>query len=72
MKIRSFFKRKLHKSSRKNESLRSLVSLLKWTDRFYKVNFLEIRQELDPYREKVFEVHSKEEIKHILENVAVS
>ena len=70
--IRRFIKRKLHRTSRKNETLQSLVNLLKWTSRFYKVNFLEIQQELEPYHEKVFEVHSKKEIKHILEQMIVS
>ena len=64
--LRRFVRRKLCKADRKKESVRSMLALLKWTRKFYEVNFPEIRQELEPYREKVIEIHSKKEIARLL------
>lgn len=64
--IRRFMKRKLSRNSRNNETLKSLVYLLKWTKKFYKVNLIEIREKLAHYQSKVVFLSSKNDINAIL------
>ncbi len=49
---KSYLARKLSHHARKNENVRSLISLLKWTKKFYRVNLPEIKAELEPYSGK--------------------
>ena len=53
--IRRFLRRKLHPQSGKRETLKSLSALLKWADKFERVNRIEIRQILQSYPDKVIE-----------------
>ncbi len=54
--IRRFLRRKLGIESGKKETLKSLSGLLKWADKYQKVNLVEIRKLLGPYADKVEEV----------------
>lgn len=65
--IRRFIKRKLSRNDRNNETLKSLVDLLKWTKKFYKVNLIEIREKLAHYQSKVVVLSSRNDIKAILD-----
>ena len=51
--IRRFVRRKLGLEKGKKESLKSLIALLRWADRYQQVNLPEIRQLLAPYAGKV-------------------
>ena len=53
--IRRFIRRKLGLEKGKRESLKSLVRLLQWADRYQQVNLPEIRRILAPYAIKVME-----------------
>ncbi len=53
--IRRFIRRKLHPESGKRETLRSLRDLLRWADKFERVNLVEIRKALSAYPDKVTE-----------------
>lgn len=53
--IRRFIRRKLGLEKGKKESLKSLVDLLRWADKYQKVNLLEIRKLVKPYSCKVIE-----------------
>lgn len=64
--VRRFLKRKFKRSSRRNESLDSVVKLLKWTGKFYRVNLPEIREALEPYSQKTIELKTKKEIRAFL------
>jgi adenylate kinase family enzyme len=64
--IRRFLKRKFHRTSRKNETLSSLVSLLKWTKKFYHVNLPQIRSTLSKYENKVVTLPHKQDIQHLI------
>lgn len=65
--VRRFIKRKLSKTSRKSETLKSLIHLLKWTEKFYNVNLVEIKEKLAAYQSKVRVLRCKEDIKAILD-----
>ncbi len=65
--IRRFIKRKLSRNSRNNETLKSLVHLLKWTKKFYAVNLIEIKEKLTHYQSKVVILSRKNDIKAMLE-----
>lgn len=64
--IKRFIKRKLKLEISKKETLKSLLDLLKWTDKFQNENMKEIIKILKKYKEKVYFVKSKKEIKEIL------
>ncbi|CCX37500.1 putative uncharacterized protein [Clostridium sp. CAG:1013] len=64
--IRRFFKRKFNRTNRKNETLSSLISLLKWTNKFYHVNLPQIRSILSKYETKVVTLSRKQDIKHCI------
>ncbi|MBR3275598.1 MAG: DNA topology modulation protein FlaR [Eubacterium sp.] len=51
--IRRFVRRKLGLEKSKKENLKSLRELLKWADKYQKVNLVEIRKLLIPYSDKV-------------------
>ncbi len=65
--IRRFIKRKLSRNSRNNETLKSLVDLLKWTKKFYNVNLIEIKEKLTHYQSKVVVLSCKTDIKAIVD-----
>ena len=54
--IRRFIRRKLGLEQGKKETLKSLSKLLKWADKYQKVNMVEIRKLLVPYADKVTEL----------------
>ena len=51
--IRRFVRRKLGLEKGKKENLKSLRELLKWADKYQKVNLVEISKLLIPYSDKV-------------------
>ena len=59
---KTFLAERLSLETGKKESLRSLTKLLKWADRYQKVNLPEIRKRLAAYSEKVTE-YDKPELK---------
>ena len=65
--IKRFIKRKLRLEAGKKENLKSLLNLLKWTDKFQNENMKEIIKILEKYKEKVHFIKNKNEIKKILE-----
>lgn len=68
--IRRFVERKRTGTSRKNETFRSLLDLLKWTRKFYSVNLPEIHEKLQPYQNKVIRITNKKELRQMIqENV---
>ena len=64
--IKRFVKRKLKLETAKKETLKSLLDLLKWTDKFQNEDMKEIIKILKKYKEKVYFIKSKKEIKEIL------
>ena len=64
--VRRFLKRKIQKTSRKNETLTSLIQLLKWTRKFYRVNLPEMRKALARYETKVVTLAGKKAIDQLL------
>lgn len=65
--IKRFIKRKLKLEISKKETLKSLLNLLKWTDKFQNKNMKEIIKILEKYKEKVHFIKNKNEIKKSLE-----
>ena len=61
--IQRFIKRKLKLEAGKKENLKSLLDLLKWTDEFQNEDMKEIIK----YKEKVYFIKNKNEIKKSLE-----
>ncbi len=53
--IRRFVRRKLGLEQGKKETLKSLSRLLKWADKYQRINLVEIRKLLTPYSGKVIE-----------------
>ena len=64
--IKRFVKRKLKLEISKKETLKSLLDLLKWTDKFQNENMKEIVNSLEINKEKVYFIKNKKEIKEIL------
>ncbi len=64
--VRRFIKRKLGIEKGDKESLKSVVSLLKWTDKFQKVNRKEIENILAGYEDKTVWARSKKDIRGII------
>ena len=64
--IKRFIKRKLKLEIAKKETLKSLLDLLKWTDKFQNEDMKEIIKILEKYKEKVYFIKDKKEIKEIL------
>lgn len=62
-----FIKRKLGRSSRNNETLKSLIRLLKWTEKFYSVNLIEIQEKLSHYQGKVAVLCRRNDINAVLD-----
>lgn len=50
--IKRFCKRKLGLERGKKETLKSLLSLLRWTEQYQKEDMVQIQKMLEPYREK--------------------
>ena len=65
--IKRFIKRKLRLEAGKKETLKSLLNLLKQTDKFQNENMKEIIKIFEKYKEKVHFIKNKNEIKKILE-----
>ena len=63
--IKRFIKRKLKLEAGKKETLKSLSDLLKWADKFQNEDMKEIIKILEKYREKVYFIKNKNEIKKI-------
>ena len=61
-----FLKRKLRLEKGKQESLKSLYNLLKWTNVFQKKNMPEIKVIMEKYKEKVVYLKSSKEVRNIL------
>lgn len=57
--LRRFLRRKLGLEPGKKEALSSLSALLKWADKYQRVNLAEIRKLLEAYPEKVMELSEK-------------
>ena len=57
--IKRFIKRKLRLEAGKKETLKSLLNLLKWTDKFQNENMKEIIKILEKYKEKVYFIKKK-------------
>jgi len=64
--VKRFIKRKLGIEKGDKESLKSVISLLKWTDKFQKVNRKEIENILTGYENKTVWVSSKSEVTEII------
>lgn len=64
--VKRFIKRKLGIEKGDKESLKSVVSLLKWTDKFQKVNRKDIENILAGYEDKTVWVRSKKEVNGII------
>lgn len=64
--LRRFIGRKIYKNSRHNETLRSVIDLLKWTKKFYNVNLVAIKEKLGNYQDKVVILKSKKDVNAIL------
>lgn len=67
--VRRYILRKLRRTGRKNENLKSLIALLKWTKKFYKVNLPQIRTVLEQYKEKAVELKSRKEVNRFIKNM---
>ena len=65
--IKRFIKRKLRLEAGKKETLKSLLNLLKWTDKFQNKNMKEIIKILEKYKEKVYFIKDKNNLQKILE-----
>ena len=65
--VRRFIKRKLSRNNENPETLKSLIALLKWTEKFYHVNLIEISEKLAHYQNKVTVLHGRNDIKAILD-----
>ena len=63
--LKRFFERKRNRTSRENEDLQSLLRLLKWTKKFYRVNFQEIRGILERYENKVVYLKGNRQVQDI-------
>lgn len=64
--IKRFIKRKLQHQNRKNETIESLIHLLKWTNKFYRVNFIEIKETLKKYENKTVIIKKNSDIKKLI------
>lgn len=64
-----FLKRKLRLEKGKQESLKSLYNLLKWTNVFQKKNMQEIKLIMEKYEEKVVYLRSSKEVKNLLHGI---
>lgn len=67
--ILRFIKRKIGLEHGKNETLASLKALLKWTDKYMKINMVQIRCLLAQYDEKVIWVKSSKDLKKYLKSL---
>lgn len=65
--VKRFLVRKWNHTCREKEDLQSLLRLLKWTRKFYRVNFPEIRNILVRYENKVVFLRSEAQMRSILE-----
>lgn len=53
--VRRFVKRKIGLEPGKKESIKSLIALMKWADKFQTENMIEIRKMLSKYTDKVID-----------------
>lgn len=64
--VRRFIKRKIGLEKGKQETVKSLFALLKWTDVFLNRNLPEIREILKQYHDKVIWITRQKELKKIM------
>lgn len=64
--IKRFIRRRVGLEKGKKETLKSVYTLLKWTDTFQNTNMKEIVRILETYKEKVVFIKKKVEIDRIL------
>ena len=64
--IKRFIRRRVGLEKGKKETLKSVYTLLKWTDTFQNTNMKEIVRILETYKEKVVFIKKKAEIDRIL------
>ena len=64
--IKRFLRRKLKLEPGKKETVKSLIALLKWTDRFQRINLVEIKKKLQTYSSKTIYLHSVQEVNEII------
>ena len=64
--IKRFIKRKLRIEPGKNETLRSLFALLKWTDKYFSENLVVIKERLKQYSNKTVYITSAKEAKSLI------
>lgn len=60
--VRRYFRRKIGIEKGKKETLKSLIKLLKWTDKFDNENMIEIMNTLDKYKDKVLLISKSKDI----------
>ncbi|MCY7008629.1 AAA family ATPase [Fusobacterium simiae] len=65
--IKRFIKRKLKLETGKKETLKSLLDLLRWTDKFKNENMKEIIKIIERYKEKVYFIKNKNDLQKILQ-----
>ncbi|MDC7955139.1 AAA family ATPase [Fusobacterium simiae] len=65
--IKRFIKRKLKLETGKKETLKSLLDLLRWTDKFKSENMKEIIKIIERYKEKVYFIKNKNDLQKILQ-----
>lgn len=65
--IRRFLKRKFEVERAKQETITSLINLLKWTDKFQNKNLPQIYAKLNNYAEKTLVLHSKRDVKYYIQ-----
>ena len=64
--IRRFFKRKIGLEHVKKESIKSILDLLKWADRFEKVNLPEIYTLLEDHNDKITILRSAKQVRNYI------
>ena len=64
-------KRKFGLEKGKQESLKSLYNLLKWTNVFQKKNMQEIKLIMGKYEEKVVYLKSSKDVKNLLRGIGL-
>ena len=70
--IRRFFKRKLGLNQGKKETIKSLLDLLKWTEKFQTVNLKKIYEMLENYGDKTIVLRSKKEVNKYINSLELS
>lgn len=64
--IKRFLRRKLKLESGKKETIKSLIALLNWTDRYQNKKLVEIKKKLLSFPDKTIYLHSVKEVNEII------